>query len=110
METHGHKLTLIFFQNKESRLNWDGSVTCLSEFFELYLSMYFLAMFPFSNQFQSNFSISTDTNDLKNKLNSVPKMQQMRFLPKYYTTIGFICELLNLNDCIRICSVDITMC
>jgi hypothetical protein len=29
-----------FFQNKESRLNWDGSVTVLPEVFELYLSMY----------------------------------------------------------------------
>jgi hypothetical protein len=30
---------LLFFQNKESMLNLDGSVTVLSEFFELYMSM-----------------------------------------------------------------------
>jgi hypothetical protein len=38
---HGdHISLLLFFQNKKSRLNWDGFVTVLSEFFELHLSIY----------------------------------------------------------------------
>jgi hypothetical protein len=31
-------------------------------------------MFPFSNQFQSILNVTTDTDDLKNELNSIPKM------------------------------------
>jgi hypothetical protein len=33
-------------------------------------------MFPFSNQFQLILNVTTDTDDLKNELNSIPKMQQ----------------------------------
>jgi hypothetical protein len=31
---------LLLFQNKENRLNWNGSVTVLLEFFQLSLSVY----------------------------------------------------------------------
>jgi hypothetical protein len=34
-------------------------------------------MLSFSNQFQSILNVTTDTDDLKHKLNYVPKMQQM---------------------------------
>jgi hypothetical protein len=34
-------------------------------------------MFPFSHKFQSILNVTTDTDDLKNKLNSIPKTQQM---------------------------------
>jgi hypothetical protein len=45
-------------------------------------------MFPFSNQFQSILNATIDTDDLKNELNFLTKMQQTVSYPtEYYSTV-----------------------
>jgi hypothetical protein len=85
IQRHTDISILIFFQNRESMLNWDGSNCSIRILWTVPVNVcsLFLAVLPFSNQFQSILNVTIDIDDLKNKINFIPKTRLLTWVSLY---------------------------